>query len=254
MPRRQRGDGRRHSASESSRAGRDRALVANQLLGLFPADAAAALAPYFEPVNLEQQEVLFRANEPLRVVYFPGSAVVSLVARLESGEALEVGLVGREGIVGTAVFPGIATVPYDAVVMIPGTAQRMSADVLRRALADSQPLHSVVGRFTRLLLVRSMQLSACNLFHTVEQRCIRWLLTVNDLMGDSDIPLTHELLATMLGVHRPTVTLAIRALHHAGLVEENRGRILLRDRQGLEDACCECYRVMRDEQRRLLGY
>ncbi len=138
--------------------------------------------------------------------------------------------------------------------MIPGTAQRMSADVLRRALVDSQPLHSVVGRFTRLLLVRSMQLSVCNLFHTVEERCIRWLLTVNDLIGDSDIPLTHELLATMLGVHRPTVTLAVRSLHHAGLVEENRGRILLRDCQGLEDACCECYRVMRDEQRRLLGY
>ena len=97
-------------------------------------------------------------------------------------------------------------------------------------------------------------MSACNMFHSVEQRCVRWLLTVSDLINNGDIPLTHELMATMLGVHRPTVTVVLRSLHRAGLVNEKRGLILIRDRRLLEKACCECYRVMRDEQRRLLGY
>jgi Mn-dependent DtxR family transcriptional regulator len=97
-------------------------------------------------------------------------------------------------------------------------------------------------------------MSVCNMFHSADQRCIRWLLTVGDLIDNGDIPLTHELMATMLGVHRPTVTIVLRTLHKAGLVDERRGLILIRDRRRLEGACCECYRVMRDEQRRLLGY
>ena len=99
-----------------------------------------------------------------------------------------------------------------------------------------------------------MQMSVCNMFHPVEQRCIRWLLTVNDLIANGDLPLTHDLMATMLGVHRPTVTLVLRSLDKAGLVSESRGRIVIRDRRRLERSCCECYRSMRNEQHRLLGY
>jgi len=142
----------------------------------------------------------------------------------------------------------------DGVVQIPGVARRMSAEVLRREVLADETLYSTLGRFAQVLLVRSMQMSVCNMFHSVEQRCVRWLLTVSDLINNDDIPLTHDLMATMLGVHRPTVTLVLRSLHKAGLVNETRGRILIQDRRGLEDACCECYRVMRDEQQRLLGY
>ena len=214
----------------------------------------ARLAPHLEPVHLEKKEVLFRAYEPLRVAYFSDCAVVSFVSRLESGETLEVGLVGRDGLAGTAVFPGITTRSCDGIVQVPGLARRMSADVLRRELLASEELYSTIGRFAQTLLVRSMQMSVCNMFHPVEQRCIRWLLTVSDLIIQDEIPLTHELLATMLGVHRPTVTLVIRSLHRAGLVDELRGQITIRDRARLAAACCECYRVMRDEQYRLLGY
>jgi Mn-dependent DtxR family transcriptional regulator len=98
-----------------------------------------------------------------------------------------------------------------------------------------------------------MQMSVCNVFHSVEQRCVRWLLTVSDLINNGDVPLTHDLMATMLGVHRPTVTVVLRSLHKAGLVDERRGLVLIRDRSHLEKACCECYRVMRDEQQLLLG-
>lgn len=242
----------RQRASAQPRA--DDPRCRNQLLQLLPSAVMARLSPHLEPVHLEKKEVLFRAYEPLRVVYFSDCAVVSFVSRLESGETLEVGFVGRDGLAGTAVFPGITTMPCDGIVQVPGLARRMSADVLRRELLASEELYSTIGRFAQTLLVRSMQMSVCNMFHPVEQRCIRWLLTVNDLIIQDEIPLTHELLATMLGVHRPTVTLVIRSLHRAGLVDELRGQITIRDRPRLAAACCECYRLMRDEQYRLLGY
>jgi CRP-like cAMP-binding protein len=226
----------------------------NRLLALLPPQARARLEPHLHPIYLSPREVLFRAHEPLASVYFPNTAVISLVSTLESGESLEVGLVGPDGLAGTAVFPGITLMSCDGVVQIPGFAQRMSADVLRRAVLADETLYSTLGRFAQVLLVRSMQMSVCNMFHSVEQRCARWLLTVGDLVSNDNIPLTHDLMATMLGVYRPTVTVVLRSLHRAGLVSEARGLIVIRDRRRLEAGCCECYRVMRDEQRRLLGY
>jgi CRP-like cAMP-binding protein len=228
--------------------------VGNRLLTSLRPSVLERIAGELHLVHLGRREFVFRAHEPLRMVHFPVSAVVSLVARLETGDTLEVGLVGRDGLAGTAVFPGITTMSCDGIVQLPGTAWRMNADTLRRELRAVEPLHAAVGRYAQVLLLRSMQMSACNMFHTVSQRCIRWLLTVNDLVQGDDIPLTHELIATMLGVRRPTVTLTLRALQRAGLVSESRGRVTIRDRRKLEQACCECYRVMADEQRRLLGY
>ena len=226
----------------------------NRLLGLLSPHVHARLEPHFEPVHLHRKEVLFRSHEPLTVVYFPNTAVVSLVSTLESGESLEVGLVGRDGLAGTAIFPGITTMSCDGVVQIEGAAQRIRAEVLRREVLADETLHSAIRRFAQVLLARSMQMSVCNVFHSVEQRCARWLLTVSDLINDSHIPLTHDLMAAMLGVRRPTVTVVLRSLHNAGLVKETRGLILIQNRRCLETVCCECYRVMQDEQRRLLGY
>ena len=226
----------------------------NRLLASLAPPVLARISGDLQEVHLSRKDVLFRPHEPIRLVYFPVSAVISFVSRLETGQTLEVGLVGRDGLAGTAVFPGITTMSCEGIVQIPGTALHMSADTLRRTLLALEPLHSAIGRYAQVLLLRSMQMSACNMFHSVERRCIRWLLTVNDLVQDDDIPLTHELIATMLGVRRPTVTLTLRALQRAGLVNETRGRVVIRDRRKLEAACCECYRVMADEQRRLLGY
>jgi CRP-like cAMP-binding protein len=226
----------------------------NRLLGVLPPTVLARLTPHLEPVHLHQKEVLFRAHEPLRAAYFPSTAVISFVSTLESGQSLEVALVGRDGLAGTAVLPGITMMSCDGVVQIPGGALRMSADVLRAEVLADETLLSTLGRFAQVLHVRCMHMSVCNMFHSVEQRCIRWLLTVSDVIKNGDIPLTHELMATMLGVHRPTVTLVLRSLHNAGLVNETRGRIVIADRKELEEACCECYRAMRAEQQRLLGY
>jgi CRP-like cAMP-binding protein len=230
-------------------------IRSNQFLTALPQPVQSLLTPHLATVRLERKDILFRAREPLRAAYFPTTAVVSLVARLESGETLDVGLVGRDGLAGTAVLPGIATTMFcDGLVSIPGAALKINSDVLRRELLANPVLFSAVGRFVQVLLVRTMQLSLCNAFHLVEQRCIRRLLVVGDLIGREEIPLTHESLAAMLGVRRPTVTGVLRSLLRAGLLDEQRGRIGIRDRAGLEAACCECYRVMRDEQRRVLGY
>lgn len=228
--------------------------VENQLLAALPHAVLSRLTPHLEPVHLHLKDVLFRANEPFRLAYFPSSAVISFVSTLESGESLEVGMVGRDGLAGPAVFPGITTMSCNGVVQIPGVALRISTDVLRAEILADQTLFSIVGRFAQVLHMRCMHMSVCNMFHSVEQRCLRWLLTVSDVIHHDDIPLTHDLMATMLGVHRPTVTVVLRSLHNAGLVNETRGRIVITDRHRLEQACCECYFAMRGEQRALLGY
>ena len=224
----------------------------NQLLSLLPPDVLERLSSHIQQVQLEGKEVLFRAHEPMPLAYFPVTAVVSLVARLETGEMLEVGLIGRDGVAGMALHPG-ATMTCEGVVQIPGVAWRIPVDRLRREMAEHDVLQTVICRFAQLLLVQSMQLAVCNTFHPVEQRCVRWLLMARDLVETDEIPLTHNLLATMLGVHRPTVTLVIGTLQRAGLIEERRGLLRIRNRKRLECACCECYHSMREEQRRVLS-
>ena len=244
--------------SDPSRARKDRSSCdgapENRLLALLPRVVRGRLVRDFEPIHLGRGDLLFRAHEPISTVYFPETAVVSLISTLESGESLEVGLVGRDGFTPPAVFPGISMMPCDGVVLVPGLACRIEAEVLRHQVLTDDVLYSTLGRFVQLLLVRSMQRSVCNIFHSVEERCIRWLLTVGDLIDDGVIPITHDRMASMLGVHRPTVTLVLQSLHKSGLVSETRGRLAIRDPVRLERACCECYRVLRGERRRLLGY
>jgi CRP-like cAMP-binding protein len=226
----------------------------NGWLASLPAEACARLIPQLERVDLERKTVVTRAFEPSQYAYLPVTAVISLISRSESGETLEVGMIGRDGILASSVLPGAATMPCDGIVQIPGIAYRMPAKTLRREVTADGSLHTALGRFAQVLLARSMQIAACNAFHAVEQRCVRWLLMVSDLADSREIPMTHELLAAVLGVRRPTMTLVLGALHRARLVEEERGRIIIHDRTRLETDACECYRAMRDAQRRLLGY
>jgi CRP-like cAMP-binding protein len=226
----------------------------NWLLASLPPAVFAHLTPHLERVTLERKQVLFGAHERPGCVYFPTTAIVSLVGTLDSGETLEVGLTGRDGIVGAVALPNVDSMPCDGIVQIRGVAHRLDAATFRQALKGYESLAAIVGRYAHLLLARSMQMQLCNTFHPVEQRLTRWLLTVNDLLATADIPLTHEQLATMLGVRRPTVTLAVGALQRAGLIDEKRGQLTIRDRERLEAACCGCYRLMCDQQEAVLGY
>ena len=226
----------------------------NWLLASLPPAVLAHLTPHLERVTLDRKQVLFRAHERLGSVYFPTTAVVSLVGALDSGETLEVGLTGRDGIAGAMALPNSDSMPCDGIVQVRGIAHRLDAAPFAQALRGYEPLAAVVGRYAHLLLVRSMQMQLCDMFHPVEQRLTRWLLTVSDLLDSADVPLTHELLATMLGVRRPTVTVIAGSLQRAGLIEEKRGQITITDRERLETACCDCYRLMCEQQEKVLGY
>ena len=226
----------------------------NWLLASLPPPVFTHLEPHLERVALEPKQVLFRAHERPSFVYFPTTAVVSLVGALDAGETLQVGLTGRDGIAGAVGLPNVDWMPCDGFVQIRGVAHRLSAAMFRQALRGYEPLAVVVRRYAHLLLVRSMQMHLCDTFHPVEQRLTRWLLTLSDLLANAEIPLTHELLATMLGVRRPTVTLAVGSLQRAGLIDEKRGQLTIRDRERLETACCGCYRLMCEQQVKVLGY
>jgi CRP-like cAMP-binding protein len=229
------------------------AAVGNQLLARLAPSLLADLKPHLEPVVLARRQFLFRAGEPLKTVYFPDSAIVSLVVRLASGQTLDVGFVGREGVAGTAIFPGITAMPCDGLVQVAGRARQIRAALLREAVIGDASLWAAVQRVEQLLLARSVQMSVCNVFHSAEQRCIRSLLVFADLVGPGPIPVTHESLASVVGVRRPTVTRVLQSLARAGLVHEQRGRVSILDRPALESVCCECYDVMRVAQHRLVG-
>jgi CRP-like cAMP-binding protein len=217
----------------------------NRLLAQLLSSAAGRLRPHLHAVELERREIVFRAHEPIPAVYFPTTAVLSLVTRIESGHSLEVGLVGHDGVVGAGSLP-TNRFGCDAVVQIGGSAFRIDAEVLRRVQLLDAATNSAVNGYSQLLLMRAMYLSACNVFHSVEQRCVRWLLTMDDLVGHQQIPLTHEELGAILGVHRPTITHVIGVLHRSGLIDEHRGRLAAIDRARLESLSCDCYTRIRD--------
>ena len=225
----------------------ERVTHRNRLLTSLAPEAFGRISPYLDLVDLHRRDILFRAHDLLRFVYFPLTTVISLVGSVDSGATLEVGLVGHDGIAGTAVLPGgTTTMPCDGIVQIAGKAYRMDAEVLRREVALDRTLHTALTWYIDVLLGRSMQMLLCNNLHSVEQRCIRWLLTISDLVDADEVPLTHDLLATMLGVRRPTVSVVLRTLQRSGLIEEKRGRLGIRDRAGLEAAGCECYAVLNE--------
>jgi CRP-like cAMP-binding protein len=225
----------------------------NRLLGALPSTELAALLPHLTLVQLEQHDTLFEASHPIGSVYFPESAVVSLVCTLEDGGTVEVGTAGCEGMAGLPVFLGEATSPVSVFTQIPGTASRMDAATFADLAAAPGALHRMMLRYTQAFLTQVSQTAACNAAHLVEQRCARWLLMTHDRVEGDEFPLTHEFLAFMLSVRRAGVTLAMRALQDAGLVRYTRGRVTIADRAGLERASCECYRVVSAHFARLLG-
>jgi len=224
---------------------------ANRLLAcLAPADYALLLTA-LEPVDLPSKRVLHARDQPIDHVYFPETAVCSIIAVMESGDAAESGTVGRDGFIGVPVALGGDSAPFDTIVQVPGRALRMSAAKFREYLEVSPSMRSLIERHIQALLVQSFQSTACNRLHPLLQRCCRWLLLTHDRVGSAELLLTHDLLAVMVGVRRPSVTLAVQQLERLGLVAYRRGRLAIRDRKGLEDLCCECYAVVQEHLARL---
>jgi CRP-like cAMP-binding protein len=218
----------------------------NRLLALLPSTEYETLKPDLHLVELDQKQPLSTPNEPITDIYFPRGAVVSMLAPMENGDAVEGATIGWEGFTGVPVFLGAAIAQEAVVCQIPGQSWRMKADVFRAAAAHNPGLHEWVHRYTLALMGQLIRTAGCNRAHPIEERCARWLLMTADRVGANHFPLTQEFLAAMLGVRRPSVTLAAGLLQEAGLIRYRRGLMTILDRERLEQSSCEDYRLTRD--------
>ena len=225
----------------------------NRLLAALPKKEGARLRPLLEQVSFGLKEVVYEADRPIAHVLFPLSGVFSLVIEMENGGgAVEVGTIGNEGLVGTPVFLGTEKSPMRAFCQVPGEGLRMTADDFRReAVGRAGPLQELVRLSTQALVTQISQTVACNHLHSIQERMCRWLLMTHDRVGVDEFLLTQEFLAQMLGVRRPSVSVVAGLLQNAKLIQYVRGRMTIRNREGLEKEACECYEVVRREFDRL---
>jgi len=224
----------------------------NRLLAMLPPEDRARLSRRMQRVHLASGQHLVDAGAPSRTALFPESAVVSMIATMGDGTSVEVATIGVEGFVGLPLFLGTDALPLMVLAQVPGDAWRIDADVFRHELARNEVLRSVANRYVQGLIVQIAQTVACNRLHPVGERAPRWLLMTADLVGADEFNLTQEFLATMLGVHRPSVTVAAGLLQRQGAISYHRGNVVITDRARLERAACECYRVIRQEFDRLV--
>jgi CRP-like cAMP-binding protein len=222
------------------------APILNSLLAALPRRSYLRLLPGLAPVELVFGDVLYEPGQPIRDVYFPTQSLVSLLTLVEGHLALEVGLVGREGMVGIPLALGIEVSPVRALVQGAGPALKMSAARFRTELRRSPPLQRELDGYIHALMAQISQTAACNRFHVVEARLARWLLMTRDRVRSAEFRMTHEFLSHMLGVRRVGVTEAASALQRQKLIEYSRGNIRILDDRGLEAACCSCYGIVRD--------
>ena len=230
------------------------ASPANRILAALPPDALSSLLPYLKPEFLPRGRVLCDTDESLRHVYFVERGLVSMVAVFADRTTAEMATVGREGLVGIGNILGGEHALARYVVPMPALALAIEAPRFRGVLRDSPDLRATCNAYAQAFLGEALQTAACNSVHMVEERCARWLLMSHDRSDDDTLALTQEYLADMLGVCRSTVTLAAGALQRAGLIRYRRGAITVLDRLGLEDASCECYRIIREQYERLLPH
>lgn len=206
-----------------------------------------------EPVDLVLGEVLYELDKPTRYVYFPIDGFISLVASIDGKPALEVGMVGREGMLGAQLVLGVPTMPLHALVQGSGASWRIGAAAFRRELARSAALRRLLGRYLYVLMGQLAASATCLRFHLIGPRLARWMLMSQDRAHASSFHVTHEFLAYMLGVRRVGITAAAGALQSSGLIEYHRGEVTVLDRSGLEAAACGCYALDRQTYAELLG-
>lgn len=224
----------------------------NHLIAALPAQEFERIAAHLEPVALPLGQILYGPGDQLQHAYFPTTAIVSLHYVIESGASAEIASVGNEGVVGISLFMGGDTTPSSAVVHTAGHAYRMERKVLKQEFERGALVQRLLLRYTQALITQMSQTAACNRHHSVEQQLCRWLLVTLDRVPSGRLVMTQELVARMLGVRREGITEAAGRLQEAGCIRYRRGHIEVLGRQGLEARTCECYRVVRDELRRLL--
>ena len=226
----------------------------NLFLDSLPSDASVTLLPQLRRVPMQTRHTCTTAGKAVEVVHFPLSSVVSVVARMRDGGDHEVGVIGREGVVGglELLFRGPSL--YESFVQIPDSALALDAAAFRHELASNTGLAEALLRFAQATLSSTSQSAACNGSHPVEERCAKWILVAHDRVPGDVVALTHEFLGQMLNVRRAGVTNAALHLQKAGAISYTRGKITVSDRSRLEDLSCECYKTMNDNAALILGY
>jgi CRP-like cAMP-binding protein len=225
----------------------------NAIIAALPSSDAAALLPLLKNVHLESKTILFNPGDLIDSVYFPTSAVVSLVVALSTGEMVEGAMVGKDGVVGVAAALDSKLALTQAIVQLPGDAFACDASAFKGVALQSERLLSLLFRHEQAVYAQAQQSTACMATHDVRSRLCRWLLRARDLSGSDHLAFTQEFLAEMLGVRRTSVTFDAHALQHAGLIKYSRGKIQILNVDGLQQGACECYETVRSAYTKLLG-
>ena len=225
----------------------------NHLLAALPAAEFDRLSPHLELVPMPLGEALYESGVRLQHVYFPTTAIVSLLYVMESGASAEIAGVGNEGVLGISLFMGGDTTPSSAVVQTAGHGYRLPGRLLKEEFNRGGLMQRLLLRYTQALVTQMFQTAACNRHHSIEQQLCRWLLLTLDRMPTNELVMTQELVASMLGVRREGITEAAGKLQHAGFIRYRRGHISVLERSGLETRVCECYAVVKKEVSRLLS-
>lgn len=214
----------------------------NLLMRALPAEERARLEPYFEPVEIKLKESLTEPEQPITHVYFPIDCVVSIVQTMLDGSSVESGIIGREGFVGLQAWLGQTNASVRSFVQAPGHAYRMKREVfVREVVKANSPWNGGLASYVDAYLTLTSITAACNRIHHVNKRLCRWLKMTQNRVASDSFPMRQEFLAYMLGVHRPSVSIAATALKKAGLIRYERGTLTVLDSAGLTDGCCECY-------------
>ncbi|MEO8185657.1 MAG: Crp/Fnr family transcriptional regulator [Deltaproteobacteria bacterium] len=223
----------------------------NHLLAALPAGEWQRWQPQLQHVEMPLGQVLYESGGALSHVYFPTTAIVSLLYVMENGASAEIAVVGNEGLVGISLFMGGESTPSRAVVQSAGQGFRLTSEVIKKEFNRAPVLHLLL-RYTQALITQMAQTAVCNRHHSLDQQLCRWLLLSLDRLQGSELVMTQELISNMLGVRREGVTEGALKLQEAGLIRYARGRITVLDRPGLEKRTCECYQVVKTEYDRLL--
>ncbi|NEZ04377.1 Crp/Fnr family transcriptional regulator [Wenzhouxiangella sp. XN201] len=226
----------------------------NELLALLPQKIKDRVFPQLREVDLPLGKEIYAAGQDVRYVYFPADCIISLLYVMLDGHSAEISVVGREGIVGIAVFMGGDSTPSRAVVQSAGTAYRMPASDLKHEFHNDAAMRMLMLRYTQSLITQMAQTAVCNRHHSIDKQLARWLLLSLDRLPTNELTMTQELIANMLGVRREGVTEAARKLAKMEVISYQRGRITVLDREKLEEQSCECYAVVKEETDRLASY
>jgi CRP-like cAMP-binding protein len=232
-------------------AGEARSMYKNRILASLSRTEIARLAPYLLPLDLPSGKTLLDPGQEITYAYFLETGLASVVVAMANGNMVETGITGNDGFVGFSALLGTETIPTRTFMQIPGNGFKIKAHHLVDEFERSGTLQKKINRYFQANLVLTAQTAACNRLHDIAERLARWLLMCHDRMDSDTFSITHEFLGHMLGTPRSTVTLAAGILHKAGLIDYSRGKVIIRDRKGLEKAACECYQTIRKEFERL---